>query len=638
MRALLAVVVLALLAVSARADDTPIAVLDLRPVRSNGQTDLAMLPEAVKLSSALRERLADVGQVKIVPLDDVKKLLGPLYRVSVFDCRENPACLQRMMRKLSKGGIKRVVLGTYEVAGERVLLTLHGVETKSGAFTKVELFEAIRGREPDEEGAGKVMLSVADVAPKGAPTQPTQPEQPEGDQTDVLAPMPPPPPPPIPDRIQVLGWARVNTAIGLAPTPTDPLDAPYDRVTSHDQLFLAARYQRSKTYAATASGLLEWNVFDHRTIYEASLRELYVGAFWEHLDLRIGNQRIAWGKADAVSPNDVLNPRDLRDPILTDQELRRIPTFALRADLSADEHALQIVVQPFFVPDRYDIYGSNWAVVQPETPLPFRGFFHLLSQLFDPTLHDQVQQLFAQTRLPTLPSAGARYTYTGHDLDASLYYHYGYDTTPRVELAPDFANAIGMVDWTTATPSTLAPVLQLLDAGEKPFTATFVRRHHVGFDAVTTVGSFALKLDAAYETARVFYQPDLVSFVSPVAQGVATVEYQSGELGKVVLVEGIYQHLVDTPPPIGLIGYKQDTYGAALLARWTFFEVIEAEVHAIALASPKTTILQPQLAYRARSGSLMFAIGALAVQGDAFSLGGYFDRNDYAYALVKYSL
>jgi Protein of unknown function (DUF1302) len=640
-------------ATPAFADDPKVAVFDLRPVTSGGQTDLAVLREAVRMSAQLRERLEAAGGVKVIGPDELKAILGPLYRVTTFDCREEPACLQPMMKKLAKKGIKRAIVGTYEKSGNRAQLTLQGVETKTGAFTKVEVFEAARDGGIDEDKATKVMASVAALkkaeGPKPEEPKPEEPkpeepkpEEPTGDTTDVLTTdVPPPPPPPVPDRIQVLGWGRTHTAFGQNPPTPDPLAPPYDDVESRNALYLAARYQRSKTFEATASGVLEWDMFDQsstrRTSYEAALRELYVGIFRDGFDVRIGNQRIAWGKGDAVSPNDVLNPPDLRDPIFTDTELRRIPTFAVRADIEGGSNALQLVVQPFFVPARYEVYGSNWASIQPASPIPIRGLFRLATGLFDSSLHEPFQSLFAQTNLPDKPSAGVRYTYTGHKFDTSLYYHYGYNATPQVTLDPMFGQAIAMVDWTMANASTLKPVLDLLDAGVSPYTATFRRRHHVGIDGVTTVGPFAIKVDAAYENASVFYQPDLESFVSPSAEGVLSVEYQSGEIGKTVLVEGIYQKILNTPPMTGLIGYKQDSVGVAVLARWTVGEVIEGEVRAVLAAVPRTEIVQPQLAYKPRSGGLTVAVGGLYIHGEALSLGDYYGRNSCAYALIKYA-
>ena len=612
-----------------------VAVFDLRPTRSNGQTDLALLREAVKLTADLRDALAAQTDVPLVSPADVKAILGPLYRVTAFDCRENPACLQPLMRKLAKKGITRVVLGTYEVAADRVQLTLDGVTTSNGAFTTVELFETARGGELDADAAGKLVLKVAAVPGKNAPVvETTPPVDTGGDQTDELAPMAPPPPPPVPDRIQILGWARTETTVGLEKKTDDVLAAPYNQVESREQLYLAARYQRGKKFEATASGLLEFDVFDHRTAYQATVRELYLGGIWDHFDLRVGNQRIAWGKGDAISPNDIINPRDLRDPLITDTELRRIPTFAVRADIEGGSHALQIVIQPFFIPDGYDISGSNWSIIQPTTPEPIRGVFRLIDGLFDPSLHETGQKLFAQTSLPDRPSGGARYTYTGHNFDASLYYHFGYTSTPDVVINPMFAGAISMVDWRMATPTALAPVLGLLDMGIAPYTASFDRRHHVGLDGVTTVGPIAVKVDAAYETKAVFYQPDIESFVTGQTQGVLSLEYQTGEIGKLLLLEGIYTHLTHTPPP--LIGYERDTYGAAMTARWTFADVIETELKAVFEIQPRTVVLIPQLAYRKHSNGFTVALGGLYIHGNGTSLGAYYTRNNAAYLTIKW--
>jgi hypothetical protein len=624
-----------------RADDPPrVAVFDLRPVNSNGQTDLSLLREAVKLSADLRVELASSG-IAVVPLDEIKSVLGPVYRVNAFDCREVPACLQRTMIKLGKRGIQRVIIGTYEVVGTRAQLTLHGIDTTNGAFTKVELFEADRGGAIDAAAAQRVMTSVAGIAqskPAEAGSGSGSAESGSdtgGDQTDELAPMPPPPPPPVPDRIQVLGWLRSETAYFLEHQGSDVIAAPYDTVESRNQLYLSARYQHSRRFEAAASGLLEFDVFDKRTAFDATVRELYVGVFWAHFGLRIGNQRIAWGKGDAISPNDVLNPRDLRDPLLTDPELRRIPSFAIRGDYELGSHSLQVVFQPFFLPDRYDVDGTNWSVIQPEAPDSVRGMFRLISGLFDPSLFDREQQLFAQTSLPTRPSIGGRYSYTGHNADASLYYQFGYDDTPRVAINPAFAQAAAMIDWRTATPTTLEPVLSLLDMGMSPYTATFQRRHHIGVDGVTTFGPIAVKIDAAYDTASVYYEPDLESFVSPQLQGVLSAEYQTGELGKLFLVEAIATHLVDALPSTGLIGYERDSVGGALTARWTFFDVIETELRAIYELMPRAVVVQPQIAYRAKATGFSLGIGGLYLSGQNESLGDYYSRNRCAYVTLK---
>src|SRR5262249_14399107 len=152
---------------------------------------------------------------------------------------------------------------------------------------------------------------------------------------------------------------------------------PYDPLVARQQLYVHMRYARGRSFEAVASGLLAHTLFEEppagpttsfngfngqatHTNFESSARELYLGLFAQSADLRVGLQRIAWGRGDIISPNDVLNARDLRDPLLAETEALHIPTFAIRSDFDFGGGAsLQLVVQPFFEPDRIDVYGTN---------------------------------------------------------------------------------------------------------------------------------------------------------------------------------------------------------------------------------------------------------------------------------------
>ena len=52
------------------------------------------------------------------------------------------------------------------------------------------------------------------------------------------------------------------------------------------------------------------------------MREAYVNVVLEHADLRAGIQTVAWGVLDGVPPTDIVSPRDLHDPIVSDFEER----------------------------------------------------------------------------------------------------------------------------------------------------------------------------------------------------------------------------------------------------------------------------------------------------------------------------
>jgi hypothetical protein len=175
-----------------------------------------------------------------------------------------------------------------------------------------------------------------------------------------------------------------------------------------------------------------------------------------------------------------------------------------------------------------------------------------------------------------------------------------------------------------------------LDAGRRPFEATFVRRHHIGSDLVTTFGPFALRIDAAYDSNRVFYRRDLVSQVSDAVQAVASLEYQTGELGKSVLVETVWLHIFDDVAPHSLLGYERDSSGVALQARWTFRERLEAQLRGFVGLRPATYVVEPRLTWKWTSFALR--AGLLLLDGDPFSFGGYFRRNTCAYGMVRVPL
>ncbi len=75
------------------------------------------------------------------------------------------------------------------------------------------------------------------------------------------------------------------------------------------------------------------------------LREVFVPA----LDLRLGQQRFAWGVGLGVNPVDVVNPYDLRDPARFDQRLGRP---AVTARLHHQQATLELAWLPLFRPAR----------------------------------------------------------------------------------------------------------------------------------------------------------------------------------------------------------------------------------------------------------------------------------------------
>ncbi len=68
---------------------------------------------------------------------------------------------------------------------------------------------------------------------------------------------------------------------------------------------------------------------------------------WDDLDLKLGKQRIAWGRADTFNPTDNLNPDDFTNFFDFGE---KIPSYALKADYYAGDYTITAVWLPYFEP------------------------------------------------------------------------------------------------------------------------------------------------------------------------------------------------------------------------------------------------------------------------------------------------
>jgi hypothetical protein len=495
---------------------------------------------------------------------------------------------------------------------------------------------------------------VDEQAVPPAPTSPPSATSPQTDVVEVIGPEEtvgkeaPPATPSVtgpakpknpPDRFEVAGWMRESSEWLLAPSgfrqdAPSPLDVPHDRFISRSQIFVRASHVRERWFEATVSGVLGYsfreegpsgaNAFDgingqaSTADLQVDLRELYVGFFSTYFDFRIGQQRVAWGRADLQSPNDVLNARDLRDPILSETELRHVPTPLLRADIDMGAATLQLVGTPVFVPDVYDVYGTNWAAIQEDAAPAVKTLFASVWPRSDPTKQAQFDALVHDTQLPaanwTAPSGGAKVSTVVGGTDLDFYYHYGFDSTPYVSFNP-------------------SPISLLLTPTQ-PFSATYVRRHHVGFDAATTAGPLGLRIDVGYDTMRVYYHADFTSLSSPSVTAVASIEYQTGDIDKVILLEATYNRLVDgLDKP--LLGYDQNSFGIAGTFRWPLWEGWAIDLRGLAGVEPVSFAMQPALRWKL-SDSVFLKAGMALLGGEKNSLGWYYRHNTSAFLQAKY--
>jgi hypothetical protein len=447
---------------------------------------------------------------------------------------------------------------------------------------------------------------------------------------------------------QLRGWgrSRVTQAVYIQPLASDGLGVPQEGTLAEQQLFVEVRYARNRWFEAAASGLFTYTLARHeeqngpttveasrRGLFEPSLRELYVGLYSTHVSGRAGQQRVAWGNSDAFAINDIVNPWDLREPILAETDVLHVPSPLVRLDVTGSWGAVQLLVAPFFRPNLFDIYGTNWALVQPDAPQALRGALGRLSDLTDPSLREPTQLLLRQTSLPpddfTATSAGARLDWSAAGLNVSHYYFYGYTSAPALRIDPALLASLASVDWNE--PSTdLAPLLGAVDSGA--LSSTYERTHHVGSSLQTGLGSFVLRAEGAYDSTRILLSRQLLAVLRPAVQAVVGVEYQPGEDGKAIILEGMFQRVLGADPG-PLLGAEQTSYGVASVLRWTFLEHLELELRAVASLAPLGATLRPQVAYKKSFWEVR--LGYVWIDGVDGSQQHYYRRNQSGYALGK---
>jgi hypothetical protein len=141
---------------------------------------------------------------------------------------------------------------------------------------------------------------------------------------------------------------------------------------------------------------------------EGRTRADWISAYWfirsAHMDLRIGQQKIRWGKADGINPTDFFTPIDYTILLpLEDDRYLSVP--AVRADLHvSDTGTLSAVIEPDFTPSRVPWPKPTPVVVRDDEP---SGREH--------------------------PQLGLRWLHTGEQLDWSVSAFHGFATLPLLD-------------------------------------------------------------------------------------------------------------------------------------------------------------------------------------------------------------
>jgi len=103
---------------------------------------------------------------------------------------------------------------------------------------------------------------------------------------------------------------------------------------------------------------------------ELFLRELYIDWYAGDYDIRIGKQKVIWGRSDAAFVTDILTPLDLREFVTDDPADIRFGIPAISVERYFGLNSLQLVLNPIFQPHLLPDQDSRWfPVLQADLPL-----------------------------------------------------------------------------------------------------------------------------------------------------------------------------------------------------------------------------------------------------------------------------
>jgi hypothetical protein len=305
--------------------------------------------------------------------------------------------------------------------------------------------------------------------------------------------------------------------------------------------------------------------------YEADVWDTHADLYFDWLDIRFGNQLITWGTADLISPNDVVNPRDLRRGIADRPDELRRPVLALQATAFTGPLALQAIWIPVAPANRFDLLDGDYGILGPHAATATeRKLGAVVSALVDdPMLGLALRPIVDIGAEPDAGietgELGAHGSVTTRTFDVHGYFLWGHERTPRIRLDDQLQAFFAAAGPDGLTPEALAQQIQMLaGTGVQPVLVDYPRRTHVGAAVATRLEPIGVKVDAAFAPYGnvIVVAPGagpVLGEARELHQGSATlsIDYDRGtELSAVV--EASYTQVVDVPADRNVFGMSGD--------------------------------------------------------------------------------
>lgn len=268
------------------------------------------------------------------------------------------------------------------------------------------------------------------------------------------------------------GFVRGELAYTYADPPHWSKMLVRSELSAHGSLFPNVKYKVSARldydFAYDATDFYPRDVRRDQRV-NLFLRENFLDIGAGDWDFRLGRQHIVWGEMVGLFFADVVSAKDLREFILADFDILRIPQWAARAEYTkGDFHA-----EAIWIPAAsYDEIGKPGAEFFPAVIPPPQGF----ATLFD---NEQIPK-----RRVSNSNYGLRLSYLANGWDASAFYYRSMDASPtfyrQIVIAPDPAYVYqARHDRITQVGGTLAK-----DLGATVFKAEAVYTRNRGYGVI----------------------------------------------------------------------------------------------------------------------------------------------------------
>jgi hypothetical protein len=377
-----------------------------------------------------------------------------------------------------------------------------------------------------------------------------------------------------------------------------------------------------------------------KALFEPTLGEAFLDMYTPHVDVRVGQQTLAFGANAAFAPTDVLNPRDFREGfVLAEPEDVKLPVFAARALASVGPLSITGVWVPFFQPHRYDVFGQDEALIQPGlgVSVPFQ---------VDASVENGLQPHLLETERPQFGGdLGLRVTSEVGRVRVGGSWVWMNEKLPQVRLDPELDALLRAQERGESPDEALVLSVQnRLASGETLATGRYARQHIFALEASSLVGSAQVDVDVGFSPAQTFVDERLhplrkraVTWVLGVSQaetsrfvysltyqGLAVPGVEAGEL--LVLLE-----------PGTARGAARTAFMHLLVAdlRYSLMDgSVELGFRGGFEAVQRSFVLAPRVEYRVVE-KVRVGLAAEVYAGTPYSPFGYFGRNDQVLASLR---